>query len=173
MPPLEAGLQKGSRIIRGEGGFLMKVRIKILCENLIARLRVRGGTGVSAFIETDGGNFLLDRRRSHGGGEFPGAQERFEDPEKDLYQPRAQRPHRGLPQVLNLRARRTFMFIRTFSWTAWPSGRRKAGVEAFCRDDLIEKLPRNPGGPLYPEFRFLRGGKRDIPDRGSPAEDGV
>jgi 7,8-dihydropterin-6-yl-methyl-4-(beta-D-ribofuranosyl)aminobenzene 5'-phosphate synthase len=38
----------------------MKIRITILCENLIGRLVGLGEHGFSAFIETDGGNYLLD-----------------------------------------------------------------------------------------------------------------
>jgi len=38
----------------------MKVRITILCENLIGRTMGAGEHGFSAFIETDGGNYLFD-----------------------------------------------------------------------------------------------------------------
>ncbi len=44
---------------------LNKVRITILCENLVGRLGVAGEHGFSAFIETDKGNYLFDTGSGH------------------------------------------------------------------------------------------------------------
>jgi metal-dependent hydrolase (beta-lactamase superfamily II) len=38
----------------------MRTRITILCENLAAKLIGSGEHGFSAFVETDGGNYLFD-----------------------------------------------------------------------------------------------------------------
>lgn len=43
----------------------MKIRITILCENLIGKLVGSGEHGFSAFVETDGGNYLFDTGNGH------------------------------------------------------------------------------------------------------------
>lgn len=43
----------------------MKVRVTILCENLVGRLVGTGEHGFSAFIETDSGNYLFDTGRGY------------------------------------------------------------------------------------------------------------
>jgi metal-dependent hydrolase (beta-lactamase superfamily II) len=43
----------------------MKARITILSENLVGRIVGSGEHGFSAFIETNGGNYLFDT--AHGG----------------------------------------------------------------------------------------------------------
>jgi len=43
----------------------MKVKITILCENLVGRLVGSGEHGFSAFIETDEGNYLFDTGNGH------------------------------------------------------------------------------------------------------------
>ena len=43
----------------------MKIKITILCENLVGRLVGSGEHGFSAFIETDGGNYLFDTGNGH------------------------------------------------------------------------------------------------------------
>ncbi|MGQ9636568.1 MAG: MBL fold metallo-hydrolase [Thermodesulfobacteriota bacterium] len=43
----------------------MKVRVTILCENLVGRLVGSGEHGFSAFIETDSGNYLFDTGRGY------------------------------------------------------------------------------------------------------------
>lgn len=43
----------------------MKIRITVLCENLVGRLVGSGEHGFSAFIETDQGNFLFDTGSGH------------------------------------------------------------------------------------------------------------
>jgi len=43
----------------------MKIRITILCENLVGRLMGSGEHGFSAFIETDKGNYLFDTGSGH------------------------------------------------------------------------------------------------------------
>jgi 7,8-dihydropterin-6-yl-methyl-4-(beta-D-ribofuranosyl)aminobenzene 5'-phosphate synthase len=47
------------------GEALMKIRITILCENLVGRLAGSGEHGFSAFIETDQGNYLFDTGGGH------------------------------------------------------------------------------------------------------------
>ena len=44
---------------------LMKIKITILCENLVGRLVGSGEHGFSAFIETDEGNYLFDTGNGH------------------------------------------------------------------------------------------------------------
>jgi len=43
----------------------MKVKITVLCENLVGRLVGSGEHGFSAFIETEGGNYLFDTGSGH------------------------------------------------------------------------------------------------------------
>jgi 7,8-dihydropterin-6-yl-methyl-4-(beta-D-ribofuranosyl)aminobenzene 5'-phosphate synthase len=43
----------------------MKIRITVLCENLVARLEGSAEHGFSAFIETDQGNYLFDTGRGY------------------------------------------------------------------------------------------------------------
>jgi 7,8-dihydropterin-6-yl-methyl-4-(beta-D-ribofuranosyl)aminobenzene 5'-phosphate synthase len=43
----------------------MKIRITVLCENLVGRLVGSGEHGFSAFIETDHGNYLFDTGSGH------------------------------------------------------------------------------------------------------------
>ncbi|NWG03753.1 MAG: MBL fold metallo-hydrolase [Syntrophaceae bacterium] len=43
----------------------MKIRITILCENLVGRLTGSGEHGFSSFIETDQGNYLFDTGSGH------------------------------------------------------------------------------------------------------------
>jgi 7,8-dihydropterin-6-yl-methyl-4-(beta-D-ribofuranosyl)aminobenzene 5'-phosphate synthase len=43
----------------------MKIRITILCENLVGKLKGSGEHGFSAFIETDQGNYLFDTGSGH------------------------------------------------------------------------------------------------------------
>ncbi|OGP99406.1 MAG: MBL fold metallo-hydrolase [Deltaproteobacteria bacterium RBG_19FT_COMBO_46_12] len=43
----------------------MRIRITILCENLVGRLTGAGEHGFSAFIETERGNYLFDTGNSH------------------------------------------------------------------------------------------------------------
>ncbi len=43
----------------------MKVKITILCENLVGRLVGSGEHGFSAFIETEEGNYLFDTGCGH------------------------------------------------------------------------------------------------------------
>jgi 7,8-dihydropterin-6-yl-methyl-4-(beta-D-ribofuranosyl)aminobenzene 5'-phosphate synthase len=65
---VESGEAKvGDTITRigDEGEKLMKIRITILCENLVGRLTGSGEHGFSAFIETDQGNYLFDTGSGH------------------------------------------------------------------------------------------------------------
>jgi 7,8-dihydropterin-6-yl-methyl-4-(beta-D-ribofuranosyl)aminobenzene 5'-phosphate synthase len=84
----------------------MKARITILSENLVGRLVGAGEHGFSAFIETDGGNYLFDT----GGGRT--VVENSLALNKDLrtvqkiFLSHGHNDHTGgLPQVLNLRGR--------------------------------------------------------------------
>ncbi len=43
----------------------MKTKITVLCENLVGRLVGSGEHGFSAFVETDGGNYLFDTGSGH------------------------------------------------------------------------------------------------------------
>ncbi|HUL29447.1 MAG TPA: hypothetical protein VLZ03_03245, partial [Thermodesulfobacteriota bacterium] len=44
---------------------LMKIKITVLCENLVGKLVGSGEHGFSAFIETAEGNFLFDTGSGH------------------------------------------------------------------------------------------------------------
>lgn len=84
----------------------MKIRITILCENLVGRLVGLGEHGFSVFIETEGGNYLLDT----GGGRS--ILENSLDMNKDLrtlkkiFLSHGHGDHTGgLPHVLKLRGR--------------------------------------------------------------------
>ncbi len=82
----------------------MKVRITILSENLIGRAMGAGEHGFSAFIETDGGNYLFDT----GGGrtvvENSLALNKDLKSVKRIFLSHGHNDHtKGLPQVLNLR----------------------------------------------------------------------
>jgi 7,8-dihydropterin-6-yl-methyl-4-(beta-D-ribofuranosyl)aminobenzene 5'-phosphate synthase len=82
----------------------MKTRITILCENLVGRLTGSGEHGFSAFIETDGGNYLFDT------GKGPSIVGNSLSLNKDLktvqkvFLSHGHYDHTGgLPEVLNLR----------------------------------------------------------------------
>jgi 7,8-dihydropterin-6-yl-methyl-4-(beta-D-ribofuranosyl)aminobenzene 5'-phosphate synthase len=81
----------------------MKVRITILSENLIGRAMGAGEHGFSAFIETDGGNYLFDT----GGGRTVVENSLVLDKDlrtvKRVFLSHGHNDHTGgLPQVLNL-----------------------------------------------------------------------
>jgi 7,8-dihydropterin-6-yl-methyl-4-(beta-D-ribofuranosyl)aminobenzene 5'-phosphate synthase len=84
----------------------MKARITILSENLVGRLVGSGEHGFSAFIETDGGNYLFDT----GGGrtvvENSLALNKDLRTVRKIFLSHGHNDHTGgLPQVLNLRGR--------------------------------------------------------------------
>jgi len=82
----------------------MKVRVTILCENLIGRTMGAGEHGFSAFIETDQGNYLFDT----GGGRTVGENSLTFNKDvktvKRIFLSHGHNDHTGgLPHVLNLK----------------------------------------------------------------------
>jgi 7,8-dihydropterin-6-yl-methyl-4-(beta-D-ribofuranosyl)aminobenzene 5'-phosphate synthase len=81
----------------------MKVRITILCENLVGQVMGAGEHGFSAFIETDGGNFLLDTGAGRTVVENSLALQKDLRTLKGVFVSHGHNDHTGgLPQVLNL-----------------------------------------------------------------------